>query len=142
MKHIIFFCLLLHLSISSVAQYTDTSATRLATDYLKKSNKQKTAGWILLGGGAGLVGIGVIVGVGTVWNDLLEGDTRGTDAAGIMMATGLVSMAGSIPLFIAAGKNRRKAAATVSVKMEKATIINTWITSVNRYPALSIRVRL
>jgi hypothetical protein len=55
---------------------------------------------------------------------------------------GLLAMAGSIPLFIAAGKNRRKAAASVSFKMENATIISQWAVSNNRYPAVAIRVRL
>jgi hypothetical protein len=142
MKLVLLGGLLLIVSIASFSQYADTSVTGLTTDYLRKSNKQKTAGWILFGSGAGLTCIGVIAGAGSVWKDLLEGESRRTNRAGVVIATGLVSMAGSIPLFIAAGKNRRKAAAGVSFKIEKATIINSWVTSVSRYPALAIRFRL
>lgn len=95
----------------------------------------------MLGGGAGLTAIGIVVTATTALGDLIEGDD-GSSGGPILMFTGLVSMAGSIPFFIAAGKNRRKATANVSLKIERATIINTWVASVNHYPALSIRVRL
>lgn len=142
MKQLLTIFLGLHLTIPSLAQTTEPPENRSATDYLIKSNKQKRAGWILLGGGAGLTGIGLIVGVSTVWNDILEGNTKGSNAAGIIMATGLASMAGSIPLFIAAGKNRRKAAAAVSFKMENSTIIDQWAISARQYPAIAIRLSL
>ena len=58
------------------------------------------------------------------------------------MVTGLASMAGSIPLFIAAGKNRRKAAAAVSFKMENSTIIDQWAISARQYPAITISLSL
>jgi len=141
MKLLLLFCLALGFFISLPAQYADTSVYKQQADYLKKSNKQKTAGWILLGGGAGLTSIGLIVGVSTVWNDILEGDTRGSSRGPILMVTGLVSMASSVPLFIAAGKNRRKAAASVSFKMENATIISQGVVSNNRYPSVAMLVR-
>lgn len=142
MKQLLILLLVLNFIFPSFAQNTEPSSKSSATDYLLKSNKQKKAGWLLLGGGAGLTGIGLIVGVSTVWNDILEGDTRGSNAAGIIMLTGLAGMAGSIPLFIAAGKNRRKAAAEVSFKMESSTIINQWAISARQYPVIAIRLSL
>jgi hypothetical protein len=126
---------------TAFSQYADTAATMLAKDYLRKSNKQKTAGWILLGGGAGLAGIGIIVSATTALGDLIEGDD-GSTGGPILMFTGLVSMAGSIPLFLAAGKNRRKAMASISLKMEKTTLNNSWVSSPRRYPVVAIRVHL
>jgi len=109
MKQLLLFCLSLLLFISSITQYTDTSANRRATDYLNKSNRQKTTGWILLGGGAALTGIGLIIGSVTLWDEVFSGgESKGFDAASILFSAGLISMAGSIPLFIAAGKNRRR----------------------------------
>ena len=142
MRQLLPLFLVFHFSVTSFAQYTDPPVNMSATDYLKKSNKQKTAGWILLGGGAGLAGIGIIVGSASLWDDVVNGDSGGLDAAAILMTAGLAGMAGSIPLFIAAGKNRRKAAASVSFKMEKTPITGQWVSSTNRYPALAIRVRL
>lgn len=142
MKPLLFFCLALGFFTHSTAQYADSTAYKLQADYLNKSRNQKTAGWILLGGGAGLTAIGVIVGVATVWDDIIEGDTRGSSGGPILMVTGLASMAGSIPLFIAAGKNRRKAATAVSLKMEKTTIMRQWAVSASRYPAVALRFRL
>jgi len=70
----------------------------------------------------------------------------GTDAnpAGAVIATvGLLSCAGSIPLFIASGKNKRRAMAiSTGFKMEKASVVQ-GATMVRRsYPALSIRIGL
>ena len=62
--------------------------------------------------------------------------------ATVLMSGGVLAMAGSVPLFIASGKNKRKAAASVSFKMENATIIYHWTVSNNRYPAVAIQVRL
>lgn len=133
--------LLLTVSTASFSQYADTTVTQLAKDYLQKSNKQRTAGWILLGGGAGLTGIGIIVTATTALGDLIEGD-EGSSGGPILMFTGLVSMVGSIPLFLAAGKNRRKAMAAISFKMEKTPINNLWVTSASHYPVVAIRIQL
>lgn len=128
-------------SATAVSQYADTAATMLAKDYLRKSNKQKTAGWILLGGGAGLAGIGIIVTATTGLGDLIDGDD-GSSGGPILMFIGLAGMVGSIPFFIAAGKNRRKAMASISFKMEKARLYYALVSSSSRYPVLAIRVHL
>ena len=141
MKFILLSNLLFIVSAVSFSQYAGTTKTKSATDYLRKSNKQKTAGWILLGGGAGLTGIGIIVSATTALGDLIEGDD-GSTGGPILMFTGLVSMVGSIPFFIAAGKSRRKAMASISFKMDKADPNNSWVTSVSRYPVVAIRIRL
>ena len=142
MKQILLFYFVLGFTTTSLAQYTDTTKHNLATDYLQKSNKQKKAGWILLGGGAAMTGIGIIVGATAAADELITGDSNGLDAATILIPVGLLSMAGSIPLFIAAGKNRRKAAASVLFKLENATTIYQWAVSNCLYPAVAIRFHL
>ena len=66
----------------------------------------------MLAGGTGLLVVGGIVGLhGTV--DLLTGQwnkaNANTGLAGVLIITGGAAMLGSIPLFIAASKNRHKA---------------------------------
>ena len=143
MKLLLFGSLLLSFSIASYSQYADTSVTRMVTDYLRKSSKQKTAGWILLGGGAAITTIGLAIGSNNLADEILTGGhSSGFDAAAILIPIGLISMAGSIPLFVAAGKNRRKAAASVSLKLETATTISQSGASTTRYPSVALRFRL
>ena len=104
MKPLLLFSLALSFFIHSLAQYPETSIHKMATDYLKKSKNQKTAGWVMLSGGAIATAIGLAV--------------------------------------IASGKNRKKAAAAVSFKMENATIIQQWIVCISRYPAIALQFRL
>jgi hypothetical protein len=119
MKLLLLCSLVLVVSTHSFSQYSDTSSTRAATDFLKKSKQQKTVAWILLGGGPTLVIVGgVIAFTGTAYYDY-DANT----VASVMAYTGLAAMVGSIPLFIASGRNREKSAASVSFNMEKATII-------------------
>ena len=74
-------------------------------DLWKKSKTQRTSGFALLGVGAATVIVGMAVGTNNVFTDIIEGreQVRGTGA----MVAGLAMIAGSIPLFIAAGKNKR-----------------------------------
>lgn len=61
-KQVCLFVLLIF-AVSSIAQQTTTETPGVKTDYLKKSKNQKTAAWILLGGGAGLASAGFAVGM-------------------------------------------------------------------------------
>lgn len=71
-------------------------------DYLKKSKNQKTAAWVMLGGG-------LTVAVGAAILDVSGDWTKSDTPYMVAVYTGGASMLGSIPLFIAAGKNKRKA---------------------------------
>lgn len=82
--------------------------------YIQKSKKQKTAGWILLGAGAGLITTAFIVGNS---NDATIDDI-GT--SGGLVIAGTLAGIGSIPLFIASSRNKRKAArASVYIQNEE-----------------------
>lgn len=93
------FVITLHL----FAQQGTTRATLTKDDYLKMSKNQKKAGWFLVGGGAALIVTGIAIG---------DGDNATFDDAasgGIIAVVGIASALGSIPLFIASGRNKRKA---------------------------------
>ncbi len=149
MKLVLLSGLLLSISTTSLAQYADTSAHILATDYLKKSKNQKTAAWILLGGGAVMTTIGTVILANEaedIYVNIFDPNpppAKNDETLGsVLFIGGVLAMAGSIPLFIASGKNRRKAAASVSFKMENATNIYQCAVTNTRYPAVAIQIRL
>ncbi|RZS95893.1 hypothetical protein BC751_1445 [Cecembia calidifontis] len=78
-------------------------------DYLDKSRRQKTTGFIMLGGGVAMVTAGSIL---FSENFILFGASNADDnAAAIgaaMVVVGGLATIGSIPLFISAGNNKRK----------------------------------
>jgi hypothetical protein len=130
------------------AQYAVTSPPAGATN-LQKSKNQQTAGWILLTGGALMVLIGSIAAANEAGNELVNlfnanatPNKNAGKGATVVAMTGLLSMAGSIPLFLASGKNRRKAAAAISFKVESETQIRYMAFSNLRYPALQLQVAL
>lgn len=84
------------ITISAIGQDVQTGAPVSAEEYMKKSRENKTIGFICLGITAASVAIAA------------PGNIN-FDALGTVLTIGLVSGITSIPLFIAAGKNKRKA---------------------------------
>ncbi|UEG48897.1 hypothetical protein LK994_09630 [Ferruginibacter lapsinanis] len=126
-------CLLL-LSFTSTIFGQEKPITT-STDYLKKSKNQRTAARVLLYSG---LSVFLIAGSNSM-NNLLE-ETPGSDALAV---TGLAAAIGSIPLFIAAKRNRNKAAkATVFLKPENNTLLSHNNISLRKYPALAISINL
>lgn len=134
---LILLCLLYFLNIS--AQNIESSPQQVLR-LSDKAKKQKSTGWILLGGGAGVTLIGAAIGVANVWDEILLEERGAVDAASVMVITGLVSMAGSIPFFIASGKNRKKAAALVFIKMENSSYVSQYTKTDINYPAITLSV--
>jgi hypothetical protein len=116
MKKAMFFAILLLVSAASFSQQTNPSQPFIREGYLKKSKSQKTAAWVLLGGGFAVTVVGVGITSNHLWDEVIY-DTENTKGEGVVIA-GLALMAGSVPLFIASGRNRRKAF-SVSMKNEK-----------------------
>jgi hypothetical protein len=129
MKKILLICIV---SISAIttqthAQFKDTSLSPNSQPYdpnflFQKAKKQKTAAWILLGGGTGMAvaGLAIMVKDGseeasaalvTVFTlGLVTPEEPKSSAAGPILAiAGTGAMLGSIPLFMASAKNKRKA---------------------------------
>ena len=95
----------------SFSQQTNPGPSLSKQDYLTKSKKQKTAAWGLLGFGAAMLVGGTIIASSEAEDRWDEGGGEGLEAAAVVAAIGVAAMAGSIPFFIASGKNKRKAAA-------------------------------
>jgi len=121
---------LLVISIASFSQQKTTSPTLTKQDYLKKSKSQKTAGWILLGGGAALLTYAA------------TGDISLDGLSTIVVLGGVATLA-SIPFLISSAKNKKKAsAATVLFKMETAPQLRKYGFTNRSVPSLSLKISL
>ena len=126
MKKIMVYFLLLALPVTSFCQKTNDSVPVVKTDYLAKSKSQKTAAFILLGIGVTTL---TIAAVGDLDLDIL----------GTVVIVGGAATIASIPLFIASGKNKRRAMKTsASIKMETVPLIQKQSYIQNSYPAFSV----
>ena len=135
MKKSIIYFMLFALPVISFCQKTSDTVPSIKTDYLVKSKNQKTAAWVLLGGGTALIGIGFLIGDSK--NSTFDDAATGAVLGGI----GFLSTIGSIPLFIASGKNKRKAMkAFTSIKMETAPSFQKQFFKQNSYPAFSLNL--
>lgn len=101
MKKLTILFILFSVSTGIFSQQTDPAPSLTKQDYLKKSKNQKTAAWILLGTGS----LSAIVGTIKV-----NPDYGGSSNGSFFLVGGLVLIGVSVPLFIASGRNRRKAA--------------------------------
>jgi hypothetical protein len=153
MRKIFPFTLLLIFSTTSFCQSTTNDLPTVKTDYLKKSKNQKTAAWILLGGGFALSTTSILIATPKATEDLAYGlggflvgepvPENNYTAESILLVTGIAAMLGSIPLFIASGKNKKRAMnMTTNIKMEKATIIERQSFVQSSYPAIAFKINL
>lgn len=130
MREIMIYFLLLSLPVTSFCQKSNDSVPVIKTDYLAKSKSQKTAAFILLGIGVTTLTIAAV------------GDLD-FDALGAVVVVGGVATVASIPLFIASGKNKRKAMkASAFIKMEKATSFQRQSFVQSSYPAIAFKINL
>ena len=116
-------------------------------NYLKKSKNQKTAAWLLLGGGVTLMTVGSAIGTQQVVNDFANlftaEEEKSSNTGAILFFTGLASSLGSIPFFVASSSNKRKGLAlSASIKMENTRSVNKYGMTSNTYPALSVKISL
>ncbi len=106
--------------------------------YLAKSHHQRTLGWIMLGGGVALTAIGIGVASGQAL-DYFQGSSKSGNSGNLIAGIGVASVLGSIPFFISAANNKRKAAA-LAFNMQKVPIIYTTINRPLHQPVLSLKV--
>ena len=153
MKKLILYALVFAIPALSFAQSTENNVPAIKTDYLKKSKNQKTAAWVLLSGGFALSATGIVIATANASEDLSYGlggflvgepaPQNSYTAESILLVTGTVAMLGSIPLFIASGKNKRKAMnITTSLKMEQATMLQNLSFVQRSYPAFVLKINL
>jgi hypothetical protein len=130
MKKIMVYFLLLALPVTSFCQKENDSVPVVKTDYLAKSKSQKTAAFILLGIGVTTLTIAAV------------GDLD-LDALGTVVVVGGAATIASIPLFMASGKNKRRAMkASAFIEMKKATIIERQAFVQTSYPAIAFKINL
>jgi hypothetical protein len=135
MKKLIAFALLFLIIITSFSQQPNSTQPLTHDDYLKKSKNQKSAAWALLGGGVALMGIGYLVG------DQKESSFDDAATGAVMAGVGILAAIGSIPLFIASGKNKRKAMSiSTSFDMQRNLFQKGTALSFRSHPALSLKL--
>lgn len=112
MKNLLFFLVLLVLTEPSLFAQKDTVTTGtgnydLGAHYKQRSKNQKTVGWVMVGAGTALIIAGAFTNsksTDTGWESL------NTDVnQGILITSGCLVGLGSIPLFIAGARNKKKA---------------------------------
>jgi len=139
MKKSIVFIVALTATCSSFSQQTQLDTVKHGTKdyYLQKSKRQKTGAWVLLIGGTALMGTGLLI----ADSKNATFDQAGTGA--IMFGIGFLADLGSIPLFIASSKNKKRAMkASVSLKIQDALAVRKQNIMNARFPAISFHVRL
>lgn len=138
MKKIIVFTLLLIASAPSFSQPTMTTTPDVKTGYQKKSENQKTAAWTLFIGGTVVLAITGLANAGVDF-----ANPRKRTFPGAEVSIGAAMMAGSIPFFIAASKNKKKARdISASFKMENRLLVQQQSFIKCSYPALSLKISL
>ena len=139
------------LVIISVQVFSQQTASLTKADYLQKSKHQKTAAWILLGGGFATTIAGNIIyknafdkaAENDPWVTLFSFGTNVDPAGAIIACIGTLAMLGSIPEFIASGRNKRKAnSLSAAFKIEEIPIARGSSFTKTNYPALSLKLIL
>ena len=144
MKNSIILIMLIAFTTVSFAQQTTPKENWKDSDLYKKSANQKRMAWILLGSGTGLFIGGMIAHFSYVnsHDDVLAGVTSVTTGE-VVAFIGLATAGGSIPCFIAASRNKKKAqAASVFIDMEKAQVLQGTAFSYQPFPAVGLRIPL
>ena len=137
MKKLIIFSTLFFTCLNSFSQQAEK------TDWLQKSKNQKAAAWILLGVGAGLDIAGIATTASNADKDLdnVFGGNHNVNHAGeyALYIAGTAALAGSLTLFIASKRNKKKAASIgfkneIVQQLQNSTVFNKPI------PALSFKI--
>ena len=105
--------------------------------FLQKSKKQKTAAWILLGGGTAIA-VGGFATFDSSWD---SGSASTTDIAGVIGTVGLLTSLASIPYFISAGKNK-KTAMSITFNYKPVYLSGDNLVSTKAHPTLTLRIKL
>jgi hypothetical protein len=153
MKKIILYTLLLVFPAVAFCQSTPNDLPTIKTDYLKKSKNQKTAAWVLLGGGFALSTTSILIATPKVEEDYVNifagvfsgepAPQNNYTAENILLVSGTVAMLSSIPFFIASKKNKKRAIdMSANIKMENATVIQKQSFIQSSYPAVVLKIKL
>ena len=112
------------------------------TDYLAKGKRQNTIAWLMLAGGTGVAILGY-----TLWiSESLNGDGVYSSTARWYLAMGYAGgacMLGSIPVFIAAARNKGMGMrGSVGIKFERPPALAPPLTLSRSFPAIAFKIDL
>jgi uncharacterized membrane protein len=145
MKSLILSLSLATLCFNSFSQQTTPAPVLSKQDYLKKSKSQRTTGIVLASVGGVLVIAGAMLAVeGTAEEigGIFTGETsRKDDNGAVLFIAGTACMIGSIPLFIASGRNR-KLAMSMSFRYQHTDYWQKTLLAKKNIPALSLKINL
>jgi hypothetical protein len=135
MKKIASLIMLLGLTANVFSQQIKPAKKQLSSkEYLSKSSDQLVLGSILLAGGTALIFAG----------SNAQKNATGFDFSGIFIeALGVVTIGGSIPLFISAIHNHKKGKAiSANIKLENSLSLQQVKLSCLAFPAVSVKINL
>ena len=139
--------MLLIISAASLSQQTKSSRVLARQDYLEKSKKQKTIAWICLGGGPVLILTGLVIAPNPKYYSVdysalnTPAQNRQYHIYEALASTGLVSMLASIPLFLAAKRNKWEGM-RLSFKNEMVPQLQNNSFANRPVPSLSLKISL
>ncbi len=125
----------------SVSSYCQAAPQQSKDYYLHKSKSQKTIAWVMLGGGVTLMAVGVAAAQAAVIDDNLGGQQSSFSTGEALAYVGLASSLGSIPLFISAAKNKKRAA-EIAFQPQRVLSQKQEMVFIKFQPSLSIKYRL
>jgi hypothetical protein len=133
MKNIILSAVMLTMVFSSYSQALPANPT-VKIDYLAKSKNQKTIAWLMLGGGTviGFGGYVLFIAEGLLGDGVYSTAARWYRA---MWFWGGAAMLGSIPVFIAAARN--KGMGMAGLKLERIAVFHS-----ASFPAIAFTIHL
>jgi len=144
MKKLVCLILLASIGLNAFSQVLPAPEP-VKTDYLKKSKKKKKIGFILLSASAALFVTCFVLPEGEFerFGPYLIPEYSNDDTRAALFVAATATGLASIPFFISAGKNRRKALkSTVSLKMERTAGMQYNAFAGRSQPALSLKIAL
>lgn len=133
------FCLLgLVLVRTSLMAQADTAFSQIRADYLAKSKRQQTTGFILVGGGLAIAAAGILIQQNS--NEKRSGVEGMNFTGGSIALFGGCVAAASIPLFISSGRNKRRSMISFTRVAVPSIKGNSW--TVDYQPAVQWRMAL
>ena len=128
MKKLFALSVIIMLAAHSFGQDTTSKIQPISDEYLQKRHSQRVTGFIFLG-----IGVTTLAVISRGQTDL--------NVLPVLAVGGIAATVISIPLFISAGKNKRKAA-SLTVKKEKALIPRYGGITQKSFPALTLKFNL
>ncbi|HSF90126.1 MAG TPA: hypothetical protein VLA46_11950 [Saprospiraceae bacterium] len=128
------------LALNVYSQETAPQLQLSSDQYLKKSKNQKTAAWVLFGVGTTAIIGGIAVSTGS--QDDLSRTLNTAFVGAPLMLLGLTLDVISIPVFVAANRNKKRALdAVTTIKFETTPSWSEGTIRQSNVPTISVKVR-